>query len=109
MDPRKPALEERPLYWAAMSRPERKLSAERLGGVNFAGELGLLRTRILRLAKASKAEDEQGLEKTRLMLGMLETLARLGGLQARVERIVDGGAGEINAGLWDIQSSEAGG
>jgi hypothetical protein len=110
MDPRKPHVQERPLYWAAMSRPERKLSAERLGGVNFADELTLLRTRILRLATASKESDvEMGMDQMRLMLGMLEVVARLGALQARVERSGDGGGGEINAGLWDDESPEAGG
>jgi hypothetical protein len=43
------------------------------------------------------------------MLGMLEVVARLGALQARVERSGDGGGGEINAGLWDDESLEAGG
>jgi hypothetical protein len=53
----------------------------------------LPRLRILRVATAADAEDDRGFERTRLLLGMLDVLARLGNLQARVERLADGWVG----------------
>ena len=99
----------RSLYWTAMTEPERKLRTERVNGVDFGDELGLLRMRILRLATAVELDGDKQLERTRLMLSMLEVLARLGNLQARIARVEDDGAGELNALLWEeggIQNSE---
>src|SRR5579884_2211719 len=85
MDRRKPHGERRrrTLYWEAMSRDERELSPEALGRLNFEDELALLR------------------------LGMLEALARLGNLQARVERVADGGAGLLKEEWWSSADGES--
>jgi hypothetical protein len=88
-----------------MSRDERELSPEALGRLNFEDELALLRMRILRLAKAP--EEESSVERARLLLGMLEALARLGNLQARVERVADGGAGLLKEEWWSSADGES--
>jgi hypothetical protein len=97
----------RPLYWAAMTAQERKLAPEVLGNVDFAEELGLVRVNILRLARDRSRERGSTLEQTRLMLGLLDVLTRLGNLQAKVERAGDG-AGELNESFWDVDSIDAG-
>jgi hypothetical protein len=84
-----------------MTAGEQKVAAELLSRLSFGEELGLLRLRILRMAKAPEEDDDRGFKRVRLMVGMLDVLVRLGNLQAKVERLGDGGAGEMNALIWD--------
>jgi hypothetical protein len=71
----------RSFYWSALDADERKLVASLGRNLDVMDELHLLRLRILHLAKSSPPDD---LDTTRLMLWMMEVLARLSNVQARV-------------------------
>ena len=85
-------------YWTAFTRSERKLLPTLNADLDMSDELALLRVRILEFARPEPGADR--VERTRLMLGMLEALARLGMLQARLGALNDPDVAALNAALW---------
>ena len=90
-----------------MTDREKRLAPRMASGVDMADEVGLLRLRILRLAETSDPADEKAMAKCRLMVWMLEVLARMATLQARVSRPeVD--VGEAMAEVWEEMAADRG-
>lgn len=78
-----------------MTARERRLAAQVGSGLDMMAELKLLRLWILRLAESTNPADPAAGHKSRLMVTMMEALARLAGLQARARS-----AGEDELREW---------
>lgn len=104
----------RSVYWPAMNKRERKIAAQLARAGDVGDDMGLLRSRILRLAMATDPTDDAAMAKSRLMVWMMEVLARLGSLELRSARLAaDEGLAELASASWDEavsqQASEASG